>query len=100
MRASSAPSNARHCLLGQSGGGDLRFQAIVIRLVVGPGVLGQISDVLDVLGAVRAVIEGVVPHAAVDAGVVGECCVISKHTDMSLSPYKDFLCCYRYLIAV
>lgn len=67
-------------LLGKSGGSALVSKAVVVWLRVGPVVLGQVLDVLDVLGADRAVVERVVPHAAVDAGVVRESCVPSRRT--------------------
>ena len=59
-------------LLREGGGGDLVGEAVVVRLGVGPVVLGKVLHVLDVLSAPRAVVEGVVPQAGVDAGVVGE----------------------------
>jgi len=49
--------------------------AVVVGLGISPGVLRQGCDVCDVLRAVRAVVEHVVPKAGIDAGVVSVCCV-------------------------
>ena len=72
---SENPQEYPHRLLSQGGRGDLVNKAVVVRLGIGPVVLGQILDVLDVLGADRAVVERVVVQAAVDPGVVGEGCM-------------------------
>lgn len=49
--------------------------AVVVGLGISPGVLRQGCDVCDVLRAVRAVVENVVPKARIDASVVSVCCV-------------------------
>lgn len=69
------PRNAEH-LLGKSDGRDATRDrcTVVIRLRVGPIVLGQGADVLDVLSARRVIVEYVVIQATVDAGVVGVGC--------------------------
>jgi len=80
---SENPQEYPHRLLSQGGRGDLVNKAVVVRLGIGPVVLGQILDVLDVLGADRAVVERVVVQAAVDPGVVGEGC--PKHASVRLT---------------
>ena len=47
---------------------------IGVRLGVGPVIRFEVSDVLDVFSANRAVVKRVVIRARHDAGVVGECC--------------------------
>lgn len=79
-------------LLGQGGGGDLGLRAVVVGLGVSPVVLRQGADALDVLGAVGAVVEDVVEHAPVDAGVVGEGC--QKKTQEKSGPRQCGVCVY------